>query len=331
MKRVIGFIFLIVILFSLTGCNREQKEELLKIMNQEIQAEEAYTPESYRQYTAALDEAQSVYDGIFSASDEIKEAQEKLQNALNGLHPLPDKDPLISAVITAKQIDTTAYIPTSVDPLSSAIQHANSVISNENSHIEDVENAIDQLNTAVQSLIPRPDKSALAKLIEKKNKLDESVYTTDSFTALTVTAADASSVLQDENATQSDVDTAAKNLKNCINGLVKATKGIYKIFYSLTLTDSNSVGNEWSKSITCNGSLIESGDTVAVPLNSAITITGTVTEHDSVPDHGSGSIRLTSDNSTQNKTIYVRENRGRYSGNLAVWQLEGSIVLLSTQ
>ncbi|MBQ4152763.1 MAG: FIVAR domain-containing protein [Oscillospiraceae bacterium] len=233
-------------------------------MNQEIQAEETYTPESYRQYTAALDEAQSVYDGIFSASDEIKEVQEKLQNALNGLHPLPDKDPLISAVITAKQIDTTAYIPTSVDPLSSALQHANSVISN-------------------------------------------------------------------ENATQSDVDTATKNLENCINGLVKATNGIYKIFYSLTLIDSNSVGNEWSKSITCNGSLIESGDTVAVPLNSAITITGTVTEHDSVPDYGSGSIRLTSDNSTQSKTIYVRENRGRYSGNLAVWQLEGSIVLLSTQ
>ncbi len=331
MKRItLAFITLILTIF-LSACHQTEKEQLLKIIDQEIQAEETYTPESYRQYTAALDRAQSVYDGFFSDSDEIAEAQKELRNALDALYIIPDKSSLISEVIKAKQIDTAPYLPSSVDSLSLAIQQANSVISDENAHAEDVENAIQSLQSTSQMLVPRPDKSALATLIEAKNKLNEASYTTDSFTSMENTASQASAVMQDENATQEEVNTAAENLNNSMLGLVKATKGVYKVFCSLELESNNSVGNEWTTDFTYNGSLIQSGDIVTVPLNNSITITGSVIEHDSFPDYGSGSVRLTTDGSTKSKTIYVRENRGRYSGNLAVWQMECSIVLLSTQ
>lgn len=76
-----------------------------------------------------------------------------------------------------------------------------------------------------------------------------------------------------------------------------------------------SVGNEWVKSIEYNGQAIKDDDTITAPLNSSITIVGTVTENDSVPDTGNGSVQLSLDGKEKTVEIYAIENRGKYAGN----------------
>lgn len=84
--------------------------------------------------------------------------------------------------------------------------------------------------------------------------------------------------------------------------------------YSFVMTANFSVGNEWFKSIEYNGKSIRNGQTITAPLNSGITIKGTVIESDSVSDVGSGYVYLSLDGDEKTIEICVRENRGRYSG-----------------
>ena len=84
-------------------------------------------------------------------------------------------------------------------------------------------------------------------------------------------------------------------MNNALNSLVTAKYGVYKVYCSLSMTANMGVGNEWLCSIEYNGELLRHDDTITAPLNSGITITGTVIKSDSVPDYGSGSVRLTLD------------------------------------
>lgn len=83
----------------------------------------------------------------------------------------------------------------------------------------------------------------------------------------------------------------------------------YRIFYHFTLVSNNSVGNEWNKEITANG-------------RRTIHLKITVVEDDTYPDIGRGDLTLSlQDDATASTEITVRENKGRYQGNLAVWKV----------
>lgn len=142
------------------------------------------------------------------------------------------------------------------------------------------------------------------------------------------TVVSCTAVLNNENSTQQEVDKAVERMNNMFNGLVIAKRGVYRIHCSLSMISNMSVGNEWVKSIEYNGQAIKDGDTITAPLNSSITIVGTVTENDSVPDTGNGSVQLSLDGKEKIAEIYVIENRGKYAGNTAVWSLHCSAELI---
>jgi|GEM_PF-2075243 len=92
---------------------------------------------------------------------------------------------------------------------------------------------------------------------------------------------------------------------------------------------NNSVGNDWSTEINVDGQSIKYSDyTVSLKKGQSITITAKATEDDSIPDVGRASITLTYDDLIKGKSyteelsVIVRENRGRYSGNTAEWVFE---------
>lgn len=73
---------------------------------------------------------------------------------------------------------------------------------------------------------PQPvDKTALQAAVDAAGKLNESDYTTDSWKAFSDALSQAQQVLADGNATQDQVDAAAKALKDAQNALVKADGG----------------------------------------------------------------------------------------------------------
>lgn len=69
------------------------------------------------------------------------------------------------------------------------------------------------------------DKSKLQSAVDEAGKLDEKDYTADSWKVFTGQLESAKKVLADENATQDDVDSALKTLKDAQSGLVKADSG----------------------------------------------------------------------------------------------------------
>lgn len=328
MKRIYSLILCLVILLTLTGCCEEQKDELQKIIDTQIKSVELYTPASFDKYEEALNNAKAVKDKTFVTAGTIDDAKASLESAIAELYEKPDKIPLKNKLDEAKQIDVSLYLPNSTPQLNTAITNATQTYGNENAVIEDVNTAINELNNGIQTLVIKPDKTALNTLLTKARNLDKNKYTTVSCNELETVIASISTIANNENATQTEVDDAKKELNDCINGMAKAKKGIYRISCSLNCLTTNHVGNEWSSGITYNGKSIHSGDAITASLNGSITITGTAIEYDSIPDSGSGSVSISLNGGEKSTQFYVRENRGRYAGNLAVWELTCSATLI---
>ncbi len=97
---------------------------------------------------------------------------------------------------------------------------------------------------------------------------------------------------------------------------------------SVVCVENNHVGNEWGYGATVNKKAIYEGQTLEISTtpNGKITIVSSAEEDDTYPDYGSKTLTVsvsklkanTSAKYTSNVTVI--ENRGRYSGNSAVWK-----------
>ena len=85
----------------------------------------------------------------------------------------------------------------------------------------DLETITEKFGTSVTYL--RLNTSALEAAIEKAKALDEDLYTTDSFQAVQQALSIAETVLEKENVTQPEVDSATATLESAINNLIKVT------------------------------------------------------------------------------------------------------------
>lgn len=328
MKRIWCLILCVGLLVTLTGCHSELKAELQTVIDTQIESEDTYTPNSYDNYLSALAEAESVKEKSIVTAQQIKDAKSNLETALEELYVKPDKTELKQKLDEAKKLDQSKYLPNSTSTLVNAIDESTTIFEDDNAIVEDVQRAITDLATGTNALVVKPDKSGLEKLLSKAKNLDKNKYTTVSVGQLETAITSTSTTMNNENATSSDVDAAQKSLQTTLDNMVKATKGVYKITCSLSLLATNHVGNDWSSGITYNGKTIHSGDTITASLNGSITIKGTAVEHDSIPDSGSGSVTISLSGGEKSTQFYVRENRGRYSGNLAVWELTCSATLI---
>ena len=102
------------------------------------------------------------------------------------------------------------------------------------------------------------------------------------------------------------------------------THGVYELSIEAELISNDSVGNDWIKTYTCDGKTITDGDQWTVPLDTAktISISATIIENDKWDDVGSDSIVVTLvDDYKASTQITVTENKGRYKGNQAIWEI----------
>ena len=102
------------------------------------------------------------------------------------------------------------------------------------------------------------------------------------------------------------------------------THAVYEVTITATEIYNNSVGTDWKKVYTCNDKIVESGDTWTVPLNTkeTITIDIEITEVDKWSETGKGSVSVVlQDQYETSTTITVTENKGKYKGNQAEWEV----------
>jgi uncharacterized protein YjdB len=122
--------------------------------------------------------------------------------------------------------------------------------------------------------------------------------------------------------------TTINQIEAVFNVTVKSSTQNMKVTVSAYSSDYNHVGNEWGEYFSVNRSPVRSGSVVSVTRNKKISVYTEIWEDDSIPDVGSASYSFNvktdyfESGFTITQTINVRENRGRYSGNVATWSVE---------
>lgn len=96
---------------------------------------------------------------------------------------------------------------------------------------------------------------------------------------------------------------------------------------SATCSDYNHVGSDWSQEFYINGKKVGKDTTISIAAGDTITVSATITEEDKSPDIGSNSKEYTVTQSDLDSgfsvkfKVDVRENKGRYSGSVATWNV----------
>lgn len=97
---------------------------------------------------------------------------------------------------------------------------------------------------------------------------------------------------------------------------------------SIECVQNDHVGNEWGFGATVNKKELTEGDSIEISTTSTgkIAIVSMAEEQDKYPDYGSKTLTVSvsklkaNKDTTYTSNVTVTENRGRYSGNKAVWK-----------
>ncbi|MCI9087925.1 MAG: hypothetical protein HFJ32_05195, partial [Clostridia bacterium] len=177
-----------------------------------------YSVESWEAYTNALQAAKDIIAKADATAEEIETAKTNLETAMEGL--TTTKTGLESAIAEVEKAnyDPNSYTEASYTELTTAIQNAKAVVADENATQEQINNAKTTLENAVNELV---DISELRTAIQNAENAGyvESDYSTDSWSFYQTTLGVAKSVLNNKEATQTQVNGAKEALAEAINGL----------------------------------------------------------------------------------------------------------------
>ena len=158
-----------------------------------------------------------VSDGIFTDTDPVEVAGSSVTVSMDA--PV-DTAALQQAIDAAEDLEEALYTEESFALLEDALANAMAVLADPEATQEDVNAAAKAIYAAIAGLVLRDaDTAALEAAIAAAKALDASLYTEDSFQAVTDALEKAEAVLADENASQEEVDAAAKALRDAIDDL----------------------------------------------------------------------------------------------------------------
>lgn len=194
--------------------------------------ETVYTDNSVATMNEALAAAIMVIGNADATQDEVDAATAALTAAIAGL---VDTSDLEGTIATAEDIDTSAFTPSSVAALTTALEEAKTVLANADVTQDEANAAVDALTEAINGLTELADTTDLVGTITDAEAVDTSLYTSSSVADLTAALEDAKAVLENADATQDEVDAAASALTSAINSLVSA----YSITGTVYVSDSD--------------------------------------------------------------------------------------------
>ena len=212
------------------------KENLLAAINTangKLAQTDAYTPASLEALQNAVDEAQTVYNKADATQTEVDNAKANVEAKLAALKAKADKSALRLAVTAAEgeAALTDKYTEESIAALQTAINEANAVLADDNATQADVDAQVEAVNAAKEALVeketPKPEapvkKDELKDTVKEATKLvgETEQYTEESLAALQAAIDAANKVVDNEKATQAEVDEALKAVKAAQKALVK--------------------------------------------------------------------------------------------------------------
>ncbi|EME3214158.1 FIVAR domain-containing protein [Enterococcus faecalis] len=214
------------------------KTNLLKIIKEnEKNQEKDYTASSWKVYSEALQQAQTVADQTTATQAEVDQAEEKLRSAVKQLVKVPtkevDKTNLLKIIKENEKHQEKDYTASSWKVYSEALQQAQTVVDQTTATQAEVDQAEAKLRSAVKQLVKVPtkevDKTNLLKIIKENEKHQEKDYTASSWKVYSEALQQAQTVVDQTTATQAEVDQAEEKLRSAVKQLVKVpTKEVDK-------------------------------------------------------------------------------------------------------
>ncbi|MDO4847765.1 MAG: InlB B-repeat-containing protein [Clostridiaceae bacterium] len=192
------------------------KDDLQELVDQA----NAINQDDYTDTTAdalqdAIDDAQAVLDDPNATDDEISNAYEALEDAINNLKP--DKTELAEAIADGNDVvngDTSAYTSSSVQALENAIDAGQDVYDDPNATVQEIKDATDAIRNALENLLEEAVNNAEDII---NNNSDD--YTDDSIQALEDAISDAEDVINNPNSTPDEIKDAIDAIEDAINNL----------------------------------------------------------------------------------------------------------------
>ena len=208
-----------------------------------------YTEESWSALQEALTNANTVLNNENAMQEEVDEAYDNLQAAINGLEEaeVVDKSLLEAMVNKVLGLEEDKYIPSTWQAMLPELEAAQEVLGNEKATQAEVDEACDALTRGYLNLRLKPNKDLLADLINKANGLNAASYTANTWAVVENEVIKAQAVLEDPEASEAEVKAAEKALTKALEGLelVKAgdttasiktgDNGLVGIFASLSM------------------------------------------------------------------------------------------------
>ena len=197
---------------------------------------EDYTPTSYKELANRTEEARLTLAKENPSQKEVDLALRRLNAALKGLVRNADKEELtklynkLNESITSNEISSDKYTDESINQLKEALEKARVIIDNEDASQEEADTAYNDLiaahkNLEEKKLTPTVNKEKLTLLYEQANSIDQNEITPLSVKELADALNKAYEVLNNQNASQEEVDKAYDDLEKAINERkVKANK-----------------------------------------------------------------------------------------------------------
>ncbi|MBN2949098.1 MAG: FIVAR domain-containing protein [Holdemanella sp.] len=218
--------------------------------------QEFYTEESWKSFSDALKAAKSEYKSEQSTPETVKDAQEKLDVAIQELtYKAVDKAQLQALIEAARGKNEEDYTTESWNVFAEALANAETELNSENSTPETVKVAEDKLTEAIKGLTAKKvDKSKLEALIKESEGKKEADYTPESWTTFVTELQKAKEVNSDKNAKQKTVDQTCESLRAAIEGLtakkVDKSKLEALIQEAEGKTETDYTAKSWAKLVT---------------------------------------------------------------------------------
>ena len=181
-----------------------------------------YSSASKEALQVAIEAAKGV-DNDDATVDQIKTAVESLTTAISNLVPAADKAALQNQINITKNIldNIDNYVSSTVANLSELYEQAKLVLKDDKATQEQVNAMTQALTAANMQARVKADKKSLVDLIASINDIDLSKYEASSVAKLTNVVANANLLIENEAATQAEVDAMVTAVKDAIAGLVE--------------------------------------------------------------------------------------------------------------
>lgn len=216
--------------------NIDYAEEL-----KESGALDGVVPVVIKSFNKALEEAYIVYNNEFATQAEVDEAFNNLAEAIHMLEfKQGDKSELENLIKSANALNRNDYTDESWLNLESILEEANKVLVDDNAMQEEINQMSENLKQAIKNLeeANKVDKSALQDLVNRIKETDSSKYIESTWISFESTLKNAIEILEDETATQEEVNGVYNSLlraylslrltpdKSLLEGLIKEVEGL---------------------------------------------------------------------------------------------------------